>query len=116
MSEEMKWTLPDLWFHTLGLEKVAAEGDYFCPVDGCDWAISVPKPRVSWVEDRTQTSGNRITVKGLSVETMEGLLETHFNTHTAVEFLKTINRLTSRVAELRSECDSLQAMAVGEVY
>lgn len=81
----------------------ASQARYICSVDGCEWTVDVPGPvfEVKLPADGFFTSDNLTCAwTGVDPDHVERVLTAHFDTHTAVEWLTTINRLQTRVSEL----------------
>lgn len=73
---------------------VAAGGRLECPVLTCIWYVDVPEPKLE------QVTGLNITVRGVDRAQVEAVLMDHFNTHTPVEYLATIQKLARRAPQV----------------
>jgi hypothetical protein len=74
---------------------------YLCPVDDCGWHLDEPRVRPL---QRDPVTGDWYG-KFVSQAAVEKACGDHFSTHTVVEFLTTIRRLSDEVASLEASRD-----------
>ncbi len=80
-----------------------------CTVDGCDWFHddAGPDPHLA-----LPTTEHIRHVMLLHYRGVEAVLAEHLATHEPIEYLRTIQRLNSRVAELEQQLGNVAARAV----
>jgi hypothetical protein len=82
-----------------GITKTPAPGGrYECAVDDCTWSVDVPSATVVVGQE-----GDRLQLSGVDPASLEAALAAHLDTHPAVDYLRTIQRLNSEVARLRAQ-------------
>lgn len=73
-----------------------------CTVDGCEWFYddAGPDPRASWTVSGATLDDCINQLSRQHYQAIENILAEHLAAHEPVEYLRTIQRLNARVAEL----------------